>query len=374
MVVSTQGGISMKKKIFKDSALKELLAYILFLLIVICFIAVCIRLKKNLLIYFLGVIMLFYIMAVAFSSIKCLFCVEDLNNNYRDYTLDLNQFHHDYIEKKNKIDCILHGAFEWSMIGFSFGSALFIILGVFLDKMVLALVIPGWLASLLLIFSFVRLWIKKINHQNDPTYTVKKCLARISESSIYYKGTIYLINRMGFVYEDSYIKFFKIKIKKIDLSLYQEIDNNIDYAVSACLLGENVKYNGGNNLRVALKKLYEMGKCISVCPEVLGGRDIPRKTTEIKDGIVIEEDGTDVTNQFILGANLSLEKIIMYNVKRVILKAKSPSCGVGIVYDGSFSHTIIAGDGITTQLLKKNGIDVIDDVTFLEEINNGKEC
>ena len=84
-----------------------------------------------------------------------------------------------------------------------------------------------------------------------------------------------------------------------------------------------------------------------------------------------------MTNQFIKGAELALEKAVLYNVNKAILKAKSPSCGVNQIYDGTFSHTLTSGDGITTELLKKNGISCMTDIEYLESIkgedNDGEE-
>lgn len=129
--------------------------------------------------------------------------------------------------------------------------------------------------------------------------------------------------------------------------------------VSACLLGENCKYNGKNNYCqkvVDLKKKYNL---ITICPEVDGGLPIPRIPSEIVNDKVINESGIDVTNEYNLGAKKALDKALDNNVKKAILKAKSPSCGCGYIYDGSFTHTLIKGDGVTTKLFKENNIKVL---------------
>lgn len=130
--------------------------------------------------------------------------------------------------------------------------------------------------------------------------------------------------------------------------------------ISACLCGENCKYDGTNNLREELKRLYDEGKALLICPEVMGGLSTPRNPSEINpDGRVVMCDGTDVTENFKKGAKMALEIADKVKPELIILKAKSPSCGVGRIYDGSFSKTLIDGNGITADLLIKNGYKVI---------------
>ena len=129
--------------------------------------------------------------------------------------------------------------------------------------------------------------------------------------------------------------------------------------VSACLLGVDCKYNGGNNYDEEIFKELEKYELIPVCPEIFGGLSTPRKPSEIVGDKVINNEGLDVTNSFKRGAEETLELAKKLGVKKAILKAKSPSCGNGKIYDGTFTGTIIDGDGITTKLLKENGIEVI---------------
>ena len=131
-------------------------------------------------------------------------------------------------------------------------------------------------------------------------------------------------------------------------------------AVSACLLGENCKYNGGNNYNEKLNKFLENHEVIGVCPEVLGGLPTPRKSSEIVNGIVKHVDGTSVDEEFRNGAKKALNIIKDHEAELVILQSRSPSCGVDSIYDGSFSKKLISGDGIFVQLLKENGIEVKD--------------
>lgn len=131
--------------------------------------------------------------------------------------------------------------------------------------------------------------------------------------------------------------------------------------VSACLCGINCKYNGGNNFNPKLYKEMMEGKLFPVCPEVLGGLGTPRIPCEIKGGRVINREGHDVTESFIEGARKTLEIARMMGAKKAILKQRSPSCGSGMIYDGSFSGKVIEGYGITARMLKENGIDVVSE-------------
>ncbi len=133
--------------------------------------------------------------------------------------------------------------------------------------------------------------------------------------------------------------------------------------VSACLIGENCKYDGNNNLTNTIKELYKNGDVIPVCPELLGGLPVPRPPCELieEDGTlkVIGKDGSDCTAQFRKGAILTLEEALKNDVTIAVLKARSPSCGKSKIYDGTFSGKLIDGNGITAQLLIDNGITVI---------------
>ena len=131
-------------------------------------------------------------------------------------------------------------------------------------------------------------------------------------------------------------------------------------AVSACLLGENCKYNGGNNYNEKLARFLEGHEVVGVCPEVLGGLPTPRPTSEIVDGVVRHKDGTSVDKEFHKGAEVSLKVVKETGAELVILQSRSPSCGIGTIYDGTFSKTLISGDGVFVKLLKENGIRVMD--------------
>ncbi|MCR5202402.1 MAG: DUF523 domain-containing protein [Lachnospiraceae bacterium] len=131
-------------------------------------------------------------------------------------------------------------------------------------------------------------------------------------------------------------------------------------AVSSCLLGDDCKYNGGNNYSEKVIKFVEGHGVISVCPEVLGGLPIPRESAEIVNGVVSLKDGSSVDKMFRDGAEKAIRIVKENHADLVILQSRSPSCGVNKIYDGSFSGKLIPGQGVFSELLKKNGIKVID--------------
>lgn len=136
--------------------------------------------------------------------------------------------------------------------------------------------------------------------------------------------------------------------------------------VSACLLGENCKYNGGNNLSQKVLDFTKGHEVIPVCPEVLGGLPTPRIPSEIVNGTVTSKSGKNVDKEFRRGANTCLKMAKENDVDLVILQSRSPSCGVKNIYDGSFSGKIIEGKGIFARLLDKNGFKIID----VEDLSN----
>lgn len=130
--------------------------------------------------------------------------------------------------------------------------------------------------------------------------------------------------------------------------------------VSACLMGENCKYNGGNNYSEAVLEYVKGHEVISVCPEVMGGLSIPRSSAEIVNGKVINTDNISVDKEFRDGADKALKIALDNQVDLAILQSRSPSCGVKEIYDGTFTKTKIKGMGIFAKLLKDNGIKLID--------------
>lgn len=132
---------------------------------------------------------------------------------------------------------------------------------------------------------------------------------------------------------------------------------------SACLLGINCKYNGKNNKNNKILELLKDHDLIPVCPEILGGLPIPRIPSEIQNNKVITKDGRDVTKEYQKGAEETLKIAKLYDCEIAILKEKSPSCGCGKIYDGTFTTNLISGDGITARLLKENNIKIIGETS-----------
>ena len=131
-------------------------------------------------------------------------------------------------------------------------------------------------------------------------------------------------------------------------------------AVSACLLGENCKYSGGNNYSEKVMEFLKGHEVISICPECLGGLPVPREPAEIVDGIVRTKDGTSVNEEFRRGAEIATKIIEENDIELVILQSRSPSCGVKAIYDGTFSGKLIVGQGIFAQMLAKRNLKLLD--------------
>lgn len=130
--------------------------------------------------------------------------------------------------------------------------------------------------------------------------------------------------------------------------------------VSACLLGKNCKYNGGNNLNQSVLVFIEGHEVIGVCPEQLSGLSTPRLPAEIVDGVVTNKEGVSVDAEFRKGAQAALAVALENKVDLAILQSRSPSCGVKEIYDGSFSGKKIKGQGVFAKLLSARGIKVLD--------------
>lgn len=140
---------------------------------------------------------------------------------------------------------------------------------------------------------------------------------------------------------------------------------------SACLLGFRCRYDSGTKSNEKVLAIAKEETLIPFCPEQLGGQGTPRPDAEIVGGTgldvlegkakVLERDGTDVTANFILGAQESLKLANLLNIREVILKQRSPSCGNSQIYDSTSTKTLMAGDGVTAAILKNNGVRVISE-------------
>ena len=142
------------------------------------------------------------------------------------------------------------------------------------------------------------------------------------------------------------------------------------YLVSACLLGIPCRYDGQAKPCEAVIALAKTHTLIPFCPEIYGGLATPRTPAELHCGRVVTKDGRDVTENYVSGAAIGLSLYRTLGCDGAICKAKSPSCGVGAIYDGTFTGTLLPGDGVTAALLKANGIEVYgesDIETLLEQ-------
>lgn len=146
--------------------------------------------------------------------------------------------------------------------------------------------------------------------------------------------------------------------------------------VSACLLGQSCRYDGRSKPHADAETLLEYCHVIPVCPEVMGGLPTPRHPAERRGEQVMNRAGEDVTAQYCRGAEETLRLAKLFGCDTAILKERSPSCGSGEIYDGTFSAALRAGDGVTAELLKKNGIRVLGEraiADFLKECNGNGE-
>ena len=130
--------------------------------------------------------------------------------------------------------------------------------------------------------------------------------------------------------------------------------------VSACLLGENCKYNGGNNESKKLKDYVEGHTVVPVCPEVMGALPTPRDPAEIIGGVVRQKSGRSVDEEFRAGARAALKKIKDAGAELAILQSRSPSCGVKEIYDGTFTGHLVKGKGVFAAMLEEEGIRALD--------------
>ena len=130
--------------------------------------------------------------------------------------------------------------------------------------------------------------------------------------------------------------------------------------VSACLLGRNCKYNGGNNYCAAVAEFVKDKEIIEVCPEVQSGMSIPRTPIELVNGVLMDRDGNDVDARLRAAVAQAMESIKNQEIDCVVLQSRSPTCGVNQIYDGSFSGKLISGSGVFAKALKDAGYRVID--------------
>lgn len=137
--------------------------------------------------------------------------------------------------------------------------------------------------------------------------------------------------------------------------------------VSACILGDNCKYNGKSNRNQFAIDLMKYHEIIPICPEILAGMPTPRPCAEIVNGVVMDENGNDVHAEYISAVEMALSKIENLDIDLAVLQSRSPTCGVNQIYDGSFSGNLKTGMGLFAQALKQKGYTVIDIETYVDE-------
>ncbi len=140
--------------------------------------------------------------------------------------------------------------------------------------------------------------------------------------------------------------------------------------VSACLLGVNCRYNGGGELAPGILELMERCHLVPVCPEIMGGLATPRTPAERRDGRVVTRDGQDVTGAYARGAEEAVRLTKLYRCRCALLKERSPSCGSGRIYDGTFTRKLIPGDGVTAARLREEGVTVYGESAIRQLLND----
>ena len=136
--------------------------------------------------------------------------------------------------------------------------------------------------------------------------------------------------------------------------------------VSDCLLGENCKYNGGNNYNPAVAEFVKDKEVLPICPEMMAGMGCPRIPIEIVDGVLMDRDGNNVDAAMRKAVEQAMEMIRKEDIRCAVLQSRSPTCGVNQIYDGSFTGKLIEGSGVLAQALKLVGYRVVD----AEDIKN----
>lgn len=138
--------------------------------------------------------------------------------------------------------------------------------------------------------------------------------------------------------------------------------------VSACLLGEPVRWDAGRRpiLDPRLERWQQEGRLVPVCPEMSGGLGVPRPPAERIGLRVVTREGGDVTEGFVAGAQQAVALVRRFDLKLALLKQRSPSCGSTEIYDGTFSGRVVAGEGVTAALLKANGVEIFDETQLAE--------
>lgn len=147
-------------------------------------------------------------------------------------------------------------------------------------------------------------------------------------------------------------------------------NKNVEFVVSGCLAGLNCKYNGKSNPCDFVINLVKQGKAIPICPESLSGLKIPRLPCEQKDGNVVTKDGKDITMKVELGAEKALARALESGARKAIIKSRSPSCGYGTIYDGTFTDKLTSGNGVWTQKLIDAGFEIFSEENLPDSVSS----
>lgn len=139
------------------------------------------------------------------------------------------------------------------------------------------------------------------------------------------------------------------------------------WVVSACLAGQACRYDGKAQPLERVRDLVRRGLALPVCPEQMGGLPTPRVSCERVGGRVLDADGEDRTEAFLLGAQEALALARLFGATHALLKSRSPSCGCGLIYDGTFGGGLVRGNGLFAELLLGHGFDVLTDLDLEDE-------
>lgn len=138
----------------------------------------------------------------------------------------------------------------------------------------------------------------------------------------------------------------------------------IEYVASACLCGLNCRYDGKTKPKESIVKLFNAGKVLPLCPENLGGLQAPRAPCEWQNGRAMDRNGRNLTENFERGSEIAMQKALASGCRKAILKSRSPSCGVGHIYDGTFTGTLRSGNGLWAEKLLKAGFEIFTEDDF----------
>lgn len=142
----------------------------------------------------------------------------------------------------------------------------------------------------------------------------------------------------------------------------------IPYVVSGCLAGLSCRYDGGTKPCEAVRRLVRAGRAVTACPETLADLPVPRPPSEQQNGRVVSREGKDLTEAFERGARRAMDIVRRHGCTAAILKARSPACGCGCIYDGTFSGTLCDGDGVWTRKLREAGLTLYTEESLPDDV------